>query len=77
MPIISAKIIYKPRSFQRCNLCNTKLTKQDIRIRLYGHAFISDPPYVVYNCLECAKKIPDKKIRTLISTLEQNKKEKK
>lgn len=68
MPVISAKIIKKPRIIRFCSGFRHHFGIPIIgpQVRLYGNAFTSDPPYVLYECLECAQKDPDAKVRKVL-----------
>ena len=46
MPILSLRIIRKPRKERRCDECHRWI--QGETIRLYGMAFYGDKPYDVY-----------------------------
>ena len=49
--LISAKLIKKPRKKRYCESCEKLMYGE--QLRLYGAAFESDPPYVIYLHSEC------------------------
>jgi hypothetical protein len=49
--LISAKLIKKPRQKRYCASCEKIM--YGAQLRLYGAAFESDPPYVIYLHGEC------------------------
>jgi hypothetical protein len=51
--IISASIIYKPRTIRRCESCRKEITGSTLR--LYGSAGGGDPPYVIYIHPDCTE----------------------
>lgn len=52
--IISATPVKRPRRLRWCATCN--LPTRMYCVRLYGAAHRGDPPYVIYQCLECAER---------------------
>lgn len=67
--IISATPIRRPRRLRWCASCNLP-TRFDC-VRLYGAAERGDPPYVIYQCLECAERSArdDIKIQKAVAAL--------
>ena len=53
MPILSLRIISKPRKERYCEMCNKRITGE--QIRLYGMADYGDKPYNVFLHRECVK----------------------
>lgn len=62
VPLISAKVIKKPRKVRFCEGYRHGILMSEPHIRLYGNAFIGDPLYVMYICLKCASESEDPKI---------------
>lgn len=62
MPTISARVIKKPRKIRFCNGYRHRVLISGPQMRIYGNAFVGDPLYVMYTCLECARESDDTKI---------------
>jgi len=58
--IISARIV-KPRKIRRCENCGGMIVTE--AMRLYGAAEYGDPPYVVWEHVECAARCSNTKIQ--------------
>jgi len=69
MPIISAKIIKKPTKLRFCEgmQLHAFIPKGESCIRIYGSAFRSDKPYVMYMCMNCAEESSDNKVIEALS----------
>ena len=68
MSTISAKVIKKPRAIRYCGRYqhNILIPNGQPHVRIYGSGFSGDPPYVLYLCVDCARRSPDPKIRAAI-----------
>ena len=62
MPVISAKVINKPKVKRCCDINGGVLKIGEPCLRTYGYGMKGDPPYPMYLCLKCASRLTDKKI---------------
>jgi len=65
--IISAKVIKKPRTKRLCSSGGDEIDGS--HVRLYGAAHKGDKPYVIYECVRCARRAKDIKIREALSAI--------
>ena len=67
MCTISVKVIKNPKKIRTCEGYRHAVTMLAPHIRLYGRAFVGDPPYVMYICLKCAEESDDPKIKEALA----------